>query len=68
MDLNVPNWTCGKVQMNFNENRFNNLHGYWSMIMPVCILACFYRYPNKKTEFKLMQYNETHIFLNLGGA
>jgi hypothetical protein len=28
MDLNVTNWTCGKVQMNFNENRFNNLHGY----------------------------------------
>jgi IS30 family transposase len=26
--LIVPNWTCGKVQMNFNENRFNNLHGY----------------------------------------
>ena len=25
MDLNVPNWTCGKVQMNFFENRFNKL-------------------------------------------
>jgi len=22
----------------------------------------------KKTDFKLMQYNEKHIFLNLGGA
>jgi IS30 family transposase len=28
MDLNVRNWTGGKVQMNFNENRFNNLPGY----------------------------------------
>jgi transposase len=32
------------------------------------ILAFFYRYPNKKTDFKLMQYNEKHIFLNLCGA
>jgi hypothetical protein len=68
MDLNVPNWTCGKVQMNFTENWINNLHGYWAIIMPICILACFYRYPNKKTDIKLMNNNEKHIFLNVGGA
>jgi hypothetical protein len=36
--------------------------------MPVCILACVYRYPNQKSDFKLMEYNEKYIFLNLGGA
>jgi hypothetical protein len=39
MDLNVRNWTGGKVQMNFT-----------------------------KIDLKLMQYNEEHIFLNLGGV
>ena len=57
-----------KYKWTLNENRFNNLPGYWSIIMPVCILPCVYRYPNQKSDFKLMEYNEKYIFLNLGGA